>query len=298
MLVFYFERIGQSPMTWDITVIFLYFTLSAAYFTLSLREDLAAYMEHAPKRLRRLYRLLLIGYDKGEKPKVEQITWWLAMAILGLITLLSGGMIAWIFGLIPAQALWFGAFSGPYFLSAALASALAAVIVIAAIFRSVFKWQDYIKPEVFRGLGTLLGIFSLTYLYMMLQEQTAVRYAGPVAEMRISQALFLGEFAALYWPVVLGLAIPFLYLFAQTVYPKIFSLRLTVLSAAVMVVAFWVKRYLIVVPSLLFPRMPYPPGTYTPTFVEWSLVVGTFAIAVLLYMLLVKTFPMMELKEK
>ncbi|MFQ5761485.1 MAG: NrfD/PsrC family molybdoenzyme membrane anchor subunit [Candidatus Bathyarchaeia archaeon] len=307
ILVYYFERVGLSPLVWDITVIFAYFILSATFMVLLMREDLATYIERASGREKGLfkrlligyvYKLLLIGYDKNERAKIDQITWWMALTILALIALLSGGVVPWLFGLMPSQALWFGAFQGPYFLAAALASAIAAVIVVAAIFRSLFKWQQYIKLDIFRGLGTMLGVLTATYMWFMLQEHIAIRYAGPEAELRVADALFTGGLAVFFWPVVLALLLPFLYLFAQTVYPRAFSVKGIVISSLVILVAFWVKRFLIIVPSLLFPRMPYPSGLYVPTYIEWSLVVGTFAITALVFIVFAKMFPIMELRRE
>lgn len=55
------------------------------------------------------------------------------------------------------------------------------------------------------------------------------------------------------------------------------------------------KRYLIVVPSQTHGTLlPYPMGLYAPTWVEYSIVVGLFALGLLLYALFVKVFPIME----
>lgn len=58
------------------------------------------------------------------------------------------------------------------------------------------------------------------------------------------------------------------------------------------------KRLLIVVPSqTLGPLLPYPPGSYAPTWVEYSVLLGLVALGTLLYTLFVKLFPIMEVEE-
>lgn len=59
------------------------------------------------------------------------------------------------------------------------------------------------------------------------------------------------------------------------------------------------KRYLIVVPSQTYGTlMPYPTGTYSPTWVEYSIILALFALGALLFILFMKVFPIMEVREK
>ena len=227
------------------------------------------------------------------------MTWWLSIAIIFLIVMLSGGVVPWIFGLLPSRPGWFGALAGPYFLTAAIASAIAAVIVVAGILRRLFDWQAYIKPEIFKGLGIFLGIVTLFYTYLILAEQLTMRYAAPLSEFLISEMLFQGDFARLFWPMlIVGFLIPSVMLVSQAIHAKWFSVTRTTLAAAFIVVAFWIKRFLIVVPSLLRPLLPFPEGSYNPSWVEWSIIGGIFAMAVLLFMLFLKLFPIVELSEE
>jgi len=298
LILYWPQRVGSSSLSWDITVIIIYFALSVSYLWLTMRQDLVRCMDRFP-RLTWVYKPLLLGYRPDEGRKIEGMTWWLSIAIVFLIVMLSGGVVPWIFGLLPARPGWFSALAGPYFLTAAIASAIAAVIVVAAILRRLFNWQAYIKPEIFKGLGTFLGIITLFYLYLVLAEQLTMRYAAPLSELLISEKLFQGEFAAIFWPMlILGFFIPPMMLVVQTIRHKWFSLTRTVLAAAIILIAFWIKRFLIVVPSLLRPLLPFPEGSYSPSWVEWSVIAGVFAISVLLFVLFLKLFPIMELGEE
>ena len=263
-----------------------------------MRKDLALYLDRLPK-LSWVYRALLLGYRPDEQAKIDRMAWWLSIAIVFLIVMLSGGVVPWIFGLLPARPGWFSALAGPYFLTAAIASAIAAVIVVAAILRRVFNWQAYIKSEIFAGLGTFLGIVTLFYLYLVLAEQLTMRYAAPLSELLISEKLFQGEFAPIFWPMlILGFFLSPVMLMIQAIRPRWFSVTRTAIAAGIIMVAFWVKRFLIVVPSLLRPLLPFPEGSYDPSWVEWSMIAGVFAIAVLLYVLFLKLFPIVELEEE
>ncbi len=59
------------------------------------------------------------------------------------------------------------------------------------------------------------------------------------------------------------------------------------------------KRLLIVVPSQTHGTLlPYPTGSYAPTWVEYSILLGLFALGTLLYALFVKVFPIMEVEAE
>jgi molybdopterin-containing oxidoreductase family membrane subunit len=167
------------------------------------------------------------------------------------------------------------------------------------VLRRVFNWPEHIKPEIFSGLGAFLGVITLFYLYLVFAEQLTMRYAAPLSELLISDKLFQGEFAPVFWPMlILGFLIPPVMLMIQAIRPKWFSLNRTVLAAALILMAFLVKRFLIVVPSLLRPLLPFPEGSYIPSWVEWSMMAGVFAIAILLYTVFLKLFPIVELGEE
>ena len=297
VLRYYWSQIGTSPFAWDLTVILLYTTLSVTYLYLLMRDDLAYLKDRLPK-FKWIYSILLFGYREDEKKKIDQISWWIALTLLVLVALLSGGVIPWIFSLIAAQAGWFGAIQGPYYLIAALSSGIASVIVIASIMRTVFKWEKYIKLEVFTGLGRVLGILVLIYLWFVKHEQLTMQFAAPTVEHAISNSLLMGEYAVFFWPIVASLLFAFAYLeMAGTVFKK-YSILGTTITATIILVAFWVKRFLIVIPSLRYPRLElYPVGTYTPTLVEYSMVSGTIVIAAFLFLLFMKVFPIMDVKE-
>jgi len=298
LFLYYFERAGQSPLSWDLAVIIIYFAFGAIYLFLTMRSDLAV-LSKRRSRLGWLYKLLVLGYVSEEKEKVERLAWWMALCIPALLVLLSGGVIAWLIGLMIGRPGWYGAFMGPYFVTAAVISAIAAVIVVAAVLRHLFKWEDLIGPEIFKGLASFLATSVFVYLYFVFAEQITVRYSGPslTPDLSVSQAVLVGEFAWIFWPMLILLFIvPGLALFIQIALRR-FSLGVTTVAALAILTGLWVKRVLIVVPPLTRSLLPYPLGTYTPTWVEWSLIASCFVMTTLLYALFIKLFPLMEVRR-
>jgi len=304
LILYLWQGIHSSPLSWDLIMIVTYFVLTLTYIVLTMRQDALILIDKTTSRWRKIiYRLVLLGYNPKEKEKIDKITWWLALTILIVaIGNIHGGVIPWIFSLLPGRVGWFGAFQGPSFLLAALSTAIAAVTVLAALLRKLFNLNEEINEEVFRGLSKALVLLLLIYLWLMLHEHLVAQYAGPIAEKSLSTVLLFGEFAPMYWGVVvIGLILPMIYLCAQALNPKLFSFIGTAFASLVILVAFWAKRFLIVVPSLLYSYsawLPYSSGSYTPTWIEVSLIAGSLAISSITYMLFVKVIPLIELKEE
>ncbi len=118
---------------------------------------------------------------------------------------------------------------------------------------------------------------------------------GPSAELRVSDFLWNGPYARIFWPLaILGFGIPTIILLKPIFGKRKFNTGLTFVASIILNVAFWVKRFTIVVPSLLNPPL-YQTGIYIPTLTEASIMLGTFWMAVLLYMAFIKIFPIVEL---
>jgi len=70
-----------------------------------------------------------------------------------------------------------------------------------------------------------------------------------------------------------------------------------VVASVLVVAAMWVERYFIVVSGFRVPLMPYEPSSYTPSWVELSVVAAGFALFALLITLFVKIFPIIAVWE-
>jgi hypothetical protein len=81
-----------------------------------------------------------------------------------------------------------------------------------------------------------------------------------------------------------------------------FSVGAVGISSLLIVLGAWVKRFLIVVPTLETPflpaqRIPAAWTHYSPTWIEWAIVVGALAGFLLAYSLVAKFFPIVSIWE-
>ena len=288
----------HSPLAWDITVISLYLVLSLTYAILSLRRDIANVKDRLPRVFKPVYMLILAGYRPAEEPKVEQILWWLAVAVLALVPLLSGGVVPWLFSLIPAQPHWYGAGAGAAILTESITSAIAVVVIVAAGFRYAYGWEDMIDERIFRDLGIILALLAIATIWFTMHDVLTGYYISPVH----IETLTTAELARpIFWVAIAGLVFSVATIFTMIARPSLFNIPALVVVSVVLAGSILIKKELFVIEALLHPTQAplanlYATGTYSPTWVEYLLFGCTILVVFLGFLVLTKIIPMVELE--
>jgi molybdopterin-containing oxidoreductase family membrane subunit len=288
----------HAPMVWSATVISLYFVASGVYLYLSMRRDLWV-LSTMNLKLSRLFGWSSLGYrdTAAERRRHEHTLFWLAILLVPIMVSVHS-VYGMFFGLLSAKAGWFNPLQAPYFVLGAVVSGFSALIVLAAVLRHLYNWQDLIDNRTFRTLGALLAFVVFLYLYFVASEHLTAQYAAPPAERTVSEALIAGRFAVLFWSTVVGgLAVPFIILFVQSIRRGPVKVGWIAAAAAVINLAMLLKRVLLVIPSQQYSRLPLPlPEVgYLPTQVELAVTLGTYAIGGLLLIGVLKLVPVVEL---
>jgi molybdopterin-containing oxidoreductase family membrane subunit len=288
----------QSPFFGTFTLVVSgYMFASLVYLYLDSRAD-AAKMAENPGKLQGFYRIWAAGWQgtPSELGRRRISSFWLAIAILPLLVV-AHSTLGFVFGLQVGRPGWFGGLQAPGFVILAGVSGLGMLIIIAAILRKVLKLEEQFTLDIFKFLGNFLMALTVAYLYFMVVEMlTAVYVAGP-HEAAINQALLFGQYALIFWTSVAFLVVSFVLLFVQFARNR-YSFGLAVLAGVLVNLAAIGKRYLIVIPSQTHGSLlPYTTGTYSPSWVEVSIILGLFALGALLFITFMKLFPIMELAE-
>ena len=289
--------VHHSPLAWDIAVVTLYLVLSLTYLTMSLRPDLAAIKHRVPFWIKPIYSFVLIGYEKGEREKTNRMLWWLAVAILALVPLLSGGVVPWLFGLVGAQPGWYGAAAGPSMLIESLTSAVAVVIIVAAAYRYAYGWEDIIEDQIFWDLAKVLALLIIATIWLIVHDILTGIYLGPTHVADLTMTLLALPF---FWFAVLGIVLVTVYLIAGMLRPDFLTIPGLVVASIIISVMILNKKVMFVVEGLMHPTMPplanlYPAGTYFPSLVEWAMLIGTISVVGLGFVVIGKVIPMIEL---
>ncbi|MDP2919201.1 MAG: NrfD/PsrC family molybdoenzyme membrane anchor subunit [Dehalococcoidia bacterium] len=286
----------QAPFVWSGTVISVYLAASLIYLYLSMRRDITLSADLVPEKWRWFYRLLSLGYKDTEDTRHthERTLWWMAIVLIPIMVSVHS-VYGLVFGLHSGRPGWFNPLMAPYFVLGALVNGFATLVIVAALIRRVFRWEQYLSLKAIRNMGRFLCWMTLLYIYFSVSEYITFIYSPPAGEARVAHAIFLGEFSKIFWPTLAILITGFLVLFFnQTIFNKQFALWATVLGAVFIDIALFLTRYLIVVPSLLYPLLPFPKGSYVPTVYEFAALIGVFGFAIGVYALFMRVFPIVE----
>lgn len=288
----------MSPFFGTFTLVISgYLFASLVYFYLDGRKD-AAECAKQPGRWQWLHRIWAAGYKDtpAEKRRHQHTTWWLALFILPILVV-AHSTLGLVFGLQVGRPGWFSALQAPSFVLMAGVSGVGFIIIIAAILRSVPKLRDRLPLEIFAWLGNFTWIMLIGSIYFLAVEILTSTYTAHRDEVLLTQQLFTGAYAWVFWSSLGLILISFGLLFGQFLRHR-YAISLMVISGILLNVAAIGKRFLIVVPSQTHGALlPYDAGAYSPTWVEYSIILAIFALGTLAFMLFIKVFPIIEIQE-
>ncbi|MGD1276592.1 MAG: NrfD/PsrC family molybdoenzyme membrane anchor subunit [Tepidisphaeraceae bacterium] len=292
----------QSPILWDVFSLTTYMAGSVLYLYLPLIPDLALLRDTqepmAPWR-HRAYAILAVGWrgTPSQYAALHRAITVMAIAIMP-VAISIHTVTSWIFGMTLRPG-WHSTIIGPDFVIGALYSGVAAVITAIALFRRCLHLGQFITTDHIRKLGILLLVMGLAYVYFVVNEYLGAGYTNQGLERQWLHGVFAGQFSIQFWTMILtGLIIPILLL----ALPGRHVMGRIVVASVLVNVGMWLKRYIIIVPTLGSPYMPLPPGAgrllmYVPTWVEWSITAGAFAAFCLMYILFAKFVPIVSMWE-
>ena len=202
-------------------------------------------------------------------------------------------IVSWDFAMAPVP-MWHSTIFGPYFVAGAIFSGIAGLILAMAFLRKFLHLEDYLLPVHFDNLGKLLLMMSLLWFYFVFAERLTTWYGNESSDMAVFWVTQRGPFAPLLWTMV---ACNFLIPFPLLAIKRLRTITGTVVASSTIVAGMWLERFLIIVPSLSHKYLPYAYGSYRPTWVEITILIGAFAAMGLFYLLFAKLVPIISVWE-
>ncbi len=289
----------MSPFSGTFTIgLILSLSLTWVYFYLESRKDAAIFARRATAWSGWL-RFIAAGYGSSPGAEARHRRSSLALAAIILaVGVAAASSSGFVFGMQVARPGWFGALQAPGFVTLAAVTATGVLLIIAAVLRKVLAEGDRLDMRVFGWLSNLLTGLTLAYIYFLPAELITAGYGARLAESRITEEMLTDHYAWMFWLSGASFVAAFAIGGTQALRRR-HSLPLILVAAVLVNVAAMIKRCLIVVPSLTHGNLlPYPTGSYGPTWVEYSVIVGLVALAALLYVLFMKVFPIMDVQEE
>jgi len=292
----------QSPIIWDVIIIPTYIVISLLLLYFPLLPDLAILKKHYSKinpNLSKWYGKFSLNWTGSAAQKKIQ----LKSIQLVVILIIPAGFIlqtidAWLFSTLFRVG-WDSTNMGAYFISGASVAGVGALVAVIYVLRKAYKLEAYITDLHFDKLGKFLVLTCLIYLYFNINEYLIPEFTSKKEEITHINVLISGEYAPLFWFVIIGgLIIPIIVLLfnkGRKPLPMFFIGLLVVMGS-------WWKRYLIVTPTLLHPFLPIQgvPETwhhYFPSVHEWLITIATLAMCLLIITVLVRYLPIVPIQR-
>ncbi len=288
----------QSPLLWDIFAILTYLTGSLIYLYVPLIPDFALCRDRlgaqAPAWQRWLFTSAALGWKgtDGQRRTLERAMSVMMIVIIPVAVTVHT-VVSWVFAMSlrdPLNSTLFGVF----FVAGAIYSGIAAIIILMTVLRWVLHLEEFITKTQFTYLGYLLATLAAIMGYMNVSEYLTTGYKMEEGIQFHIQQLTVGPFAGLFWFYILGgILLPILLILSA----RTRTIKGIVSAAVLVIVAMWIERYLIIVAGFRVPLMAYPPANYSPSWVEWSILAGGFALFALIITIFAKLFPVVSIWE-
>jgi molybdopterin-containing oxidoreductase family membrane subunit len=300
--LFLYPRL-QSPIIWDVLAISTYFTGSVIFLYLALIKDFAIYRDaklNVPKWKQRLYKALSLGY-RGSASQKKHIS--ISMNLMAIIiiplAIIVHSVLSWIFGMTLRPG-WHSTIFGPYFVLAAIYSGTGVLIMAMWVYRKMYNLKSYITDKHFVYLGYIMMVLGAGYGYFTFSEYLTGWFGSQKWDTEVISKLFnLSEYG--WWFLfanVAGILFPIL----VVAIPKTRKPNMIAIASLFMVAALWIKRYLIIVPTLETPLVPMQDTRpeyvhYQATWVEWALTLAGIATFFLFFTLMSKFVTVVPISE-
>ena len=287
----------RSPLLFDVMAIATYLTGSTIFIYMGSIPDFAAVRDRTVGWRNTMYSLLSLGW-RGTDTEWHRLHWaytFLAVLIIPLAVSVHS-IVSWDFAMSIVPGLHQTIFA-PYFVVGAIYSGTAGIVTVMFVLRKYMGFEQYITKLHFDNLGKLLLVLSLLWTYINAIELFTGWYSGTSDEYEQLSFKLFGFYAPLYWEMIVFCAAAPLLMISKRF--RTSFVPMLVLSIAINI-GMYTERFLIVATSLPRQYLPDAWGFYSPSLVELSIMVGSFAVFTTLFLVFVKIFPsvsMYEVKE-
>ncbi len=155
ILSVYLHGRWQSPIMWDVMAITTYLTASVIYLYAPMIPDLALFRDRLKDKVGGLrnfvYRTLALDWN-GSSTQFRLLGKAITIMTLIIIPIAVSvhSVVSWIFGM-TLRVGWNTAIFGILFVAGAVFSGLATLIIIMAVLRKTYHWEEYITERQFRS---------------------------------------------------------------------------------------------------------------------------------------------------
>jgi Ni/Fe-hydrogenase subunit HybB-like protein len=284
----------QSPLMFDVVAISTYLTVSSLFWYTGMLPDLATVRDRASGTRKKVFTILSLGWTGAHEEWRHFTRAYLFFAALATPLVISvHSVVSWDFalGVVPG---WHTTIFAPYFVAGAIHSGLAMVITLMIPLRRMFHYERFITMQVLENVAKTIILTGFIVGFAYGTEFFIAWYSHNELEAAIFKWRMGGDYRVGFWiMVVCNTVIPLLFFFKKirTHLGWLFFLSLLIN------LGMWFERFVIIITSVAHDFIPHAWGHYTPTLIEIGIMIGSFSLFFMLFVLFVKHMPSMSMTE-
>ncbi len=189
---------------------------------------------------------------------------------------------------------WHTTIFPPYFVAGAIFSGFGMVSTVLIIVRKVFHMEHIITINHLEKMNKILLATGMMVGYAYAMEFFMAWYSGNTFEQFVFINRAFGPYAWAYWTMVS----------CNVFFPQLFwfkkirrSIPITMVLVILVNVGMWFERFVIIVTSLHRDFLPSSWAMYSPTIVDFGLLLGSFGFFFTFLLLFLKTLPLVSISE-
>src|SRR4026208_96057 len=285
----------KSPLVWDVFAILTYLTVSATFLYVGLIPDIAVLRDREKNPVRKqILAVLSLGWRNSEQEWRHFARMYLFLAAFSTPLVLSvHSVVSFDFAMAITPG-WHATIFPPYFVAGAIFSGIGMVFTIIIPIRKYFRLQHIVTINHLDAAATLALFTSMVVGCAYLIEFWVAWYSANEFE----QAYFWNRVFGQWWWAA------WIMLTCNIIFPlSLFSQKLRrnpswlFIISILINIGMWYERFVIVVPSLSHEFEPWQWSSYAPTWVDYSILLGSFGWFFVWFLLYIKQLPVMALAE-
>jgi len=292
----------QSPIVWDFFIVNTYLAISLILLYLPLIPDIAILrdrMTEAPKWQKKIYEVLSLGWKgTAEQWKLLKKSIKIMIILILPVAFSIHTVTSWLFA-VNSRAGWHSTIFGPYFVIAAVYSGTGVLIIAMWLFRKIYRLEKYLTRKHFVNIGVLMLILAAFFGYFTFSEYLTKWYGSQKDDENLISLLMDKYFLMFIISNYVGVLMPLIVVGI----PKFRTINMITITAVVVIIALWLNRYLIVIPTLESPYLPIQDAridwvSYSGTWVEWALTIAGVAAFCLFFTIGARFIPIIPVSQE
>lgn len=284
-----------SPLLWDVFAVSTYLTVSLVFWYVGLIPDFASLRDRTTSKVKKtIYSIFSLGWRHSNRNWQHYEKAYMLLAGFATPLVLSVHTIVSFDFAVSVLPGWHTTIFPPYFVAGAIFSGFAMVVTVLIFVRKIFNLEHIITINHFDKMNKVIVATGTMVGYAYGMEFFIAWYSGNPTETFVFINRAFGPYAWAYWIMVS----------CNVIFPQLFwfkKIRTSIPAMLVIVllvnVGMWFERFVIIVTSLHRDFLPSSWGYYTPTWVDLSILAGSFGLFFTLVILFTKTLPVVSIAE-